>query len=1055
MCAAKQHTVKQQFALNQQCAIKQCVYQYQEWQCVWNQHMAAQDAAAELSASEMDAWHQYVGQQQYSPNQHEAQKYSQQHYGSSKNALEQYALGQYAAPQWGFNQDHEEQEEYCLRQDAVEQFSLTQEVAEQYDQDAWDLNHCAIEQYHEEECDFNQYAVQQYLVEQFPRQCYTETQNVPNQFMREHYTFDPYYVGEHHEKDHEFNQHEQYSPSQYVEKHQKANHQHFAEDPYTLNQNASEQYGLNQHTEQWYPLNQYEEEPLVMYNYAAEQCGKEQQYHSTAHWFAEKQLEAQQFTEGHCARNPYAAQQYVLDEGGPQQGAAGPHPAGLIAFPHTQQFVAVQYTPNPYPGDQYLSNQYAAAEHLVPHLQYQADQYPESVYVVDHYVVKQQAAAQYKGDVCPFSQCAPGKYPWSPCGTQQYVTGRDAAKLQAAAAQYEAQQHALKYPEPYAWNQFEGQQCGLSPYSPGQYVMGNQRNALKQYATQVNALNPFKAEEHDLNYDLAEQYAISHQQNVSNRHSEEQRRSGRSASGLYKNKQDVTNNSRPTQCSLNQRGSQIYFAGPCPTQQDGATSAMEHGTRQDCRQEAARRDSAKPEVAEGDLDHEEDKVRVLDATEGGTSSPHVAECDAIESKAGAHLSESTTKHKGPNCPGSDQSDESCFPSHHAVKQGPAHQKASQPRDPAEASQAAQPRPGATSEHERSERREPAVQEPLVDSTENHHDSVETDGQPFVPSSPPSNPDVAEGDAHHLDAAEVIAAGLDPPEQKPKDSGAAERDAAAQDPPAGLKAAGQDAPQQAATQLNVSAWGIARRTPSGQDPAEPDAAEQGSARNRVALQNVHELRGVVQEASPPAAVEQAATERRPKGSSAPEKNSRTIRDAEQNDPERDAAAEGPGVLTAPETVEAKRSVMERRGTILDATGHNSAQLDAGDRGAIKQGSSAREHTEPDDGDATGQMVPEQQHPVRAAATECEGATQGTAETQGPSDHSAGVADAEQHDAAQNLRDMNVQERDSAEKYRRKGTRSCRTGCSRGLFGKGQSSRSRYYSRNHYSARCCND
>lgn len=1013
MCAAKQ------FAVNQ-CAINQYVYQYKEWQCVWNQQVVKQDAA-EPSVAQLDASNPYVAQQ-YAQRQHAADKYCQRHHAADKSASEQGAVDHCATQQPACNHHHSE-EQYHLTHSAVQQFSITHDAVEQYDEDVCDFNQFTIEQYHEEEYDFNQYAVQQYLVEQFPRGCYagdeSDEENVINPFMTEQYVFSPYCVEQCREEDCEFNRAaEPCDPSQYVERHLSTAYHQSAEEQYALNQNASDHYGVNQYTEQWYTSKQYEEEQHFVHNYAAEWYEKEEQYQNAARRFAEKPLEAQQFAEGHYAINHYTSEQYILDHSDPLQAAAGQHSENLIAFPHAEQFVAVRYAPNQYAVDQYFSDLYAAAEHYVPQ-QCHVDQYPESAYVVDPYSVKQHAGAQYKGDVCPFSQCASGKYVCSQYETQHYVTEHDAAKLQAAV-QYEAQQQALKYygleqhaPEQYAVNHFEAEQCGLEHYLPEQYVLDHQQSALSQYATEQYAPNQFKAEQHDLNHYLAEQYGINHQQNGLNQNPAEKYRMGRKALGLYKTKQSVTNHSRTKRCNLNQRMSEIGSTVQYPAQRDATTQkeekrkATEHDTDQDstelsaakhdCKgietvdlnaamQGVAQQNSARSEVVEQDLDDGEDKVPRLDA-------PEMA------------------------------------------------------------------RPCATNKQEaersaelQSERKEAGVQEPPVDSTEKDEESLEaTDCKVSGKSTKPSNPDVAEWD-DCSDATEVIAAELISPEQKRGVTNTAEEDAAVQDATqlntTELRTAGQDAPHQTAMQPNALEWDIARQASSGYDLVEPDAAEQDCAEQHAGLQNSNELCRVQQETFMPVAAERDTTKQRSTGSDTPKQDTQTVTDAVQNDPEQDFAVKGPAVQIATETVEAKQSVTEQHGTILDARGHNSTQLDASDWGATKQGSTVKEHTGSDDGDwdAIGQIVPERCS-IGQTATECEATTQVTAE-QEPTDHNPGAGDA-------NVPMMFPAEEDCAERYCRRGTRSCRTGCSRALFSKGQSSKARYYSRSHYSTRCCND
>lgn len=1071
MCAAKQFS-------GNQCAIKQYVYQYQEWQCVWNQQVAMQDAA-ELSAAQVDAWGPYVAQQ-CSQSQSAAGKYSQVHL--KKSSSEQYDALHCTAQQPVAH--HHNEEHRHLNHSEVQQFSISHDVdvVEQYDEDVCDLNQYTIEQYNEEEYDFNQYAVQQYLMEQFPTNCYagdeSDEENVMNQFMTEQYAFSPYCVEEGHDKDYQLDQllahnhaAEPCGPSQYAERHPTAYHQS-AEEQCTLNQSAWDHYAINQYTEQWCTLNQYEEEQHFMYNYAAEQDEKEERYRNAACRFAEAPLEAQHFAGGHYAMNPYTSEQYLLDQSDLLPAAVGQHPANLPAFPHTQQFVAVRYAPSQYAVDQYFSDLYAAAEQYAPQ-QYHIDQYPESLFAVDHYTVKQHTGAQYKGVVCPFNHCESGKYVFSQYETQHYVAEHDAAKLQAAV-QYEAQQQDLKYYgleqqalEQHAVNQFEAEQCGPDHYWPEQYVMDHQQNALNQYATEQYALNQYKAEQYDLNHYLAEQYGINHPQNPAAAY-----RMGRKALGLYKTKQPVTNNSRTKRCHLNQN---ICPTVHYPTQQDAAAQneekpkATEHDRDQDSTElsaakhdwkgckgmdtadlkaampEVAQQDSGRSKVAEQDLDDGENNVPKLDAPESSASSPNIAKPD-VQSKLG-------TEHKALNASGLSQCQKDCSPSSHAGKQWVPQPNASNHQDAAAQSQAVQltikdtARPCATSKQEAESRarlqskcQEAGVQEQPVDSSEKEEEGLEvTDCKLSGQSTKPSNPDVAEWHDDGLDAAQLVS-----PEQERGVSTTADEDTAVQDTQSldatqlnttEVRTAGQDALHQTAIQLNVSEWDTARQASSGYDLVEPDAAEL-----HATLLNPKELCGVQQETLTPVAAERDTMKQPSTGSCAPE----TVTDAVQNNPEQDCAVKGPEVQTAADTVEAKQRVREQHGTILAATGHNSTQLDASDWGATKPGGAVKEHTRADDGgwDATGQIGPERDS-TRQTATECEATAQATAE-QEPTDHNPGGGDVE-------ALVMIPSEEDSAERYHRRGTRSCRTGCSRASFSKGQSAKARYYSRSHYSSR----
>lgn len=1060
MCAAKQYAVNQhpQFARNQ-CAIKQYVYQYKEWQCVWNQHGAKQNAA-ELSL----APNQFVAQQ-YNHSQHAAEKHPQQ--DRAVNKMEQYTLNQDAAQQYDLY--HHNEEENHLNHGAVEPIPIPHDVVEQYAQDVCDWNqYTNDEDYH-----FNQYAAQQYLVEQFPRNCYAGDEcveeDVLNQFTTEQYALNPYFVEECHGMDYELKQlevdnyaTEQYNPSQYVEKRSTAYHQ-FADEQYSLNQNATEQYEIDQYTDHWYSLNQYDEAQNFMYNYSAEQCEIEDQYQNAA----------QQFAYGHYAMNYYTPEQYILDQSDPTQAAVGQNPANLIAFPHAQQFVTVQCAPYQYAVGQYFSDHYGLAEQYFPQ-QYRVNQYPENVYV-DHYAVKQHTAVQYRGDMCPLNQWPSGRIVYGQYETQHCVTEHDTAKLQAAV-QCEAQQHALKYYgldqhalEPYALNQFEAEQCSIN-----------------QYATQQYVLNQFKAKQRELNQYFAEQYAINHQQHGLNQNAADQYRVGRNSVGQNKTKRGVTNNLRAKQCSMNKRMSDICSADQCPTQQDANTQieekpgATEHETNQDnaelraakhyCKgkeaadrnvatQEATQLDSAKPSVAEQDLNDEENQVLGLESPDVvGTSSTHLAKTETKESDVGiadaatVHpeveqdvQSEVATEQKAPSCSSlSHVAKNQCL----SQPNGTNHHNALAQSKAAQLTTNDMGRPCAIKECSAGVE-EAGVEEPPVDSAEKNDQSLEvTDCKISRQSTTPSNTVTEWGDCC-LDASEVIDVDLDSPQQKRDDPSTAKwvtemRDTPVQDGTelntTEIQSTGQDALPQTAIQLNVLEWDTARQTSSGCDLVEPDAAKQNSAEQH-ALQYSPDLDRVLQETFMPVSGEQDKTKQQSTGSYTPEQ---PITDAEQDNPGQDSAVEDPAAQVIPETFEAKQSVTEQHGTILDATERNSTQP-----GASDLGSTVEAPTRADDADLN--TVGPQETPEGNEAS-----TQGTAK-QEPPDHNPVVAE---QSPSQNLRDMNPpmmfsSDEDSAERYFRRGTRSCKTGCSRALFNKGQSSKSRYYSRNHYSTRYCYD
>lgn len=614
MCAAKQYAVHQHphFALSQ-CAIKQYVYQYKEWQCVWNQHVAQRNAQLNV------ALNQYVAQQ-CNQSHHAAEKYRQRHHAVTK--LEQ------CTPNHNHVNRHD-QEENHPNHGAVEPFPIPHDVPEQYPEAVWDLNQYT----NAEDCDFNQYAAPQYLVEQFPTNCYAGDafveEDVLNEFTTEQYAFSPYFVEECQGKDYDLKQlevdncsAEQYNPSQYAEKHRTAYHP-FADEQCTLNQNASEQYRIHQYTDHWCTLNQYEEAQDFMYDYAVKQREIEEQYQ-------------QQFAYGHYAMNQYTLEQYNPDQRDPTQAAAGPNSANLVAFPHTQQFVAVHYAPYQYPVGPYGSDQYALPEQYFPQ-QNQVNQYPENVYVFDNYVVKQHTASQYRGDTCPLNQWPAGRFVSGQYETQHCVTEQEAQ--QHALQYYALDRHAL---EQDAWNQFEAEQCGLN-----------------QYATEQYAFNQFKAEQHESHQYLAGQFAINPQQHGGNQY-----RVGRNASGQCKAKRGVTNNSRAKQCSTNRRMSDICSTDRCPTQQDANTQIEEKlgapepdtnedlaelsATKHDCKgkdtadlnvatQEATQWDSTKPRIAEQHPNNEKNQVPRLDSPQVvGTSSPHIAK--SVDSPDQTHKS---------------------------------------------------------------------------------------------------------------------------------------------------------------------------------------------------------------------------------------------------------------------------------------------------------------------------------------------------------------------------------------------------------------------------------
>lgn len=1039
MCAAKQYAVNQhqQFALNQ-CAIKQYVYQYKEWQCVWNQHVA----------------------QQYYQSQHAAEKHLQQCHAVNK--MEQYTRNHNAGLQYGLY--HDDEEENHLNHGAVQPFSVPHDVVEPYAQDACDLNQSTNEEDH----DFNQYAAQQYLVEQFPWNCYAGDEcveeDVLNQFTTEQYAFSPYFMEGCHGRDYELKQlevdnyaNEQYDQSHYVGKHSTSSQ--FADEQYSLNQNAPEQYGINQYADHWYTLNQAQN---FMYNYAAEQYEIGDQYQNTV----------QHFAHGHYGMNCYTPEQYILDQSDPTQASAGQNPANLIAFPHAQQFVAVRYAPYPYAVGHYFSDRYAVAEQYFPQ-QYQVNQYPENVYV-DHYVVKQHTAAQYKGDGCPLNQWPSGRFVCGQYEAQHGVTEHDAAKLQAAV-EYEAQQHALKYYtldqhalEQYALNQFEAEQFGLN-----------------QYATEQYALNQFKAEQRELNQYLAGQYARNHQPHGSKQNAADHHRVRRNSVGQHKTKRGVTNNSRAKQCSMNKRMSEFCSADQHPTQQDANTQiekkpgATEHDTNQDsaelsaakhdcegketadldvATQEATQWDSAKPNVAKQDLDNEENQVPGLDSPEvESTSSPHIAKSDTKESDVGVaehdgatvqheveqnFQSEVATEHKTANSLSHDTKNQ-CLPQPNA----PNHHDALAQSKAAQLATNNMARLCATNKEYSAGVEEAGVKEPPVDSAEKNDERLEvTDCRISRQSPKPPNPDVKEWGDCCLDSTEVIDVELDSPEQKHDETNTTEWDIAVQDIPVQvgaelntteLQSTGQDALHQTAIQLNVLEVGTTRQASSRYDLVEPDATEQDNAELRV-LQYSPELCRVQQETFLPVSAEQDKTKQHSTESHAPEQ---PMTDAEQNNPGQDS---DPAVQLISETFEAKQSAVEQHGTILDATGPNSTHPGASDFGSTEEAPTGADNSDLD-------TVGPPEAPEGYEAT-----TQDDAEPEFP-DHSPVVAE---QGPSQNLQDVNPpmmfpSEEDSTGRYCIRGTRSCRTGCSRALFNKGQSSKSRYYSRNHYSTRYCND
>lgn len=960
MCAANQH---QQFALNQ-CAIKQYVYQYQEWQCVWNQHVAKQNEHLNLAPN------QYVAQQS-SQSRHAVENHPQQHYAVNKVAqcTRQHDTAQQC------DQNRPDEEKNHLNHGAVEPFCSPHDVAEQ-----WDLNQCTDE----EDCDFNHCAAQQYLVEQFPRNCYAGDaffeEDVLNQFSTEQYASGPYFVEEFQGRDYELKQlevdsycTEQYNPSQYVGKHTAEYHQ-FADDSYTLTPNALEQYTVDEYTDHWYTSNQHEEAQNFMYNYAAKQCGMEEQYHNAA----------QQFAYGHYTVNQCTPEQY------PTQASVG-------------QFVAVQCTPYQYAVGQYFSDHYAVGEQYFPQ-QYLVNQCPEDVYVLDHYVVRQHTASQYKGDVCPLNQWPSGRFACGQYQTQHWVTDHDGTKLQAAV-QFEAQQHALKY---YALDQHALEQCALNRFEAEQW-------GLNHYATEQYALNQFEGEQLEVNQYLAEQDAINHQQHGLDQHTAEQSAVGRSVLGQCRTKQGVTHHSGAKQCSVNKHRSEICSTDQCPTQQDPNTQieekpgAPDPGTNQGsaelsaakwdwegkeaavlnvATQEATQWDSTKPRIAEQDLENEKNQVPSLDGPEVvGTFSPHTAKSDTRESKVEMHYfavhndatlqygveqnvhKEVATEHKAPNCSGLSWSKEDCSLSHVDKNQSlpqqiPAnHHNASAKSKSAEATTNAIATPCATKK-----KCSAKVEEPPADSSDKTDEGLEvTDSKISRQGMKPPIPDVAEQGGSCLDATEVIAEAMDSPEQKQDDTNTAEWDTAVQGGTelnsTELHGTGQDVLHQPATQLKVSELEVARQASSGSDLVERDAAKQNRA--------------------------------------------------------------------------------EQRGFIQDATGHRSTQPGARDRARTVQA-----QTGADDAalDTVGQIEPEG----------TEATTQVPAEPE-PPDHHPGVAE---QGPSQSVGDMNPpmrlpSDQDSAGRSHRRGTRSCRTGCSRASFNKGQSSRARYSSRSHYSSRYCND
>lgn len=925
MCAAKQFAVnqQQQFDLNQ-CAIKQYVYQYKEWQCVWNQHVAQQDPA------ELD---QYFAQQ-YSQSQHAAGKYP--------DAMERYTRNHEATQQ--------HYDEIQLSHSAVEPF-----LAEQW---AEDFHPYTSRQDYE----FNQYAAQPYLVEQFPRNCYQVDECVEedavNPFTTEQYALNSYFVDECHGKDYELNQLDvdNSAPEQYeVEPGQFGEHWP-AYDPL-----ADEQYGTDQYPNHWYSFNHCAEAQNFMYNYAVNQCMIEEQYQKAPH----------QFVPGH-----YTPEQYVLDQSEPTQ-AANP-----TAFPpQPPQFVAVRYGPCQYFAD---LQTFAVAAQYLPH------QYPENVF--GHCVVRQHAAPPFKGNVCPLAQWPPGGVAFS-----QHETHGSALQ---AAAQYQAQQNAAKH---YALDQRALEQYALSKFEAEQ-------RGRNQYGSEQNA------EQHEPNQYLAAQNARNHQQQGSNPNAAEQFKVGRNALGQFKTKRGVTSNSWAKDTRVEER--------PGATEQDTNPGSAElSAAKLDCKetadlhaaqQEATQCDSAKPRVAEQDLDVEKNQGPGPDGpVVVGTSCPtqrsDSKESDFIEHNAATvqyEVEQNVTERKAPNWSKND------FCPSHDVRNRP------QPNTSNHHSAAAQLTTNdMATPCDSNKKCGAAVQDTPVDSAE--EESVKV-GECSVSG---QSTDIAEWGDCCTDSAEVLAVEFDSPEQKHNDTKSAEWDKAVRDTPVQdgtklntteLQSTGQEVLHQTARRLNILEWDVARHASS--DLVEPESTKQDRAEQHV-LKNCPEPSGVLQETFTPICVERDQTEQHLTGSYAQE---RPMTHEEHDDPGRDSA-----VQISTETVQAKQRVTEQRGANLT--------------GAAEQGSAVEEQTAANDKDldTVGQTAPER----------CGATTPVTAEQEPPENSSS----AAEQGASENLRDMNP----PAGRYRTRGGRSCRTGCSRALFNKGQSSKARYYSRSDYSTRYCND
>lgn len=951
MCAAKQ------FDLNQ-CATKQYVYQYKEWQCVWNQHVAKQD----------------------NQKQHTAEKHP--------DNMEQSTRNPEAPQQYEPNQNDEK--ENHLKPSAGETFSNPHDVDKHSAEDVCDLNKCT----NREDYDFNQYAERQYLAERFPGNCFKGDECVEedplNPFLTEEYDLDPYFVDEYYGSGYDFNQMEvdteqcELGPSQYVEKHSTESDQ-FAE----------EQYGLDQYLHYWYTLNPNEVAPNFTYRYTANQFIMEEQYQNTT----------QQFAPGYYAMNHYTPEQYLLNPSDLAQTAVGQHFAYPFAFPYSQQFVAVRYGPHHYAVGQYFSDHYAVAAQFFPQ-QCQVNQYPGSVF--NPHMVKQHAPPPYRGDVCPWSQWPSGRFALRPYDVQNTA--------QQAAFQYETQQKydALDQSalEQYALSTLDAEQC------------------QNEYATSQNASNQFEAEQHEQGQYLTGNFAGNNLQQGLNPRVAEQFRVGHNDLGQLKTKQGVTNNSLAKQGDTSERMSDICSTDQCPAQQDANIQIEEKpgATEQDnldrAEFSAAKHDCKDKETAELN------QVPGLDSREGvGTSDPHVAKLDTKKSSGGAHFAEHAAATVQCDAEQSVQSQaarsKKDFSFITDVRSRPQPNTSNQP-DAAAQLRAEQlttndmVRPCDASKNGGAGVEGCGVEEPPAGSAEKESLNV---SEVSVQSPKNPNPDVTDWGDCCPDPAEVFAVELDFPEQKH------ERDKAVQDTSVQdgttldtteLQSREQNDEHQTARQLHFLEWDIA--TSSGYDLVVCDATKQDSAEQHL-RKNTPDLCGVWQETLMPVFIgqdnlKQHFTEPEP-----------------ENDVGRDTAVKGPTEQIVKRKVQAKQGTTLQHGINLSSAGHNSTHSDASDCGAKEQ------HLDP----------------VGQIAAEANGATMRVTTKQEHPDPSSSVA---KHGPFKNVRGMKPpmtfpSEEDFAGRYHTRGGRSCRTGCSRASFNKGQSSKARYYNRSHYSTRYCND